>query len=196
MATEDRGKFPDLHNSLRVQPIETYGNGSVFPYWYTVYQRDRMLKHGLTRELAYCPSNPGLNTDTFWTWPTASNASIWGYMYFGATRYMNPVEVDGGTRGWQPTVEPIQLPWFAMRQSDQPAFDLLWADVTRSYNGSLMSGTSSLANHIPETTELAPGNLGPGRGGTNTGYLDGHVAWTSRDQMEARFYRGTFKLFW
>ena len=102
--------------------------GSNNPYWNSVWFRDTMTnRYNIRRPMFYCPSNISWNRDDFWAWP-GGRESVMGYFYFaGEKRYSNNKSMFQ---------ESVQTPVFALKTSDNPHYEVIWADLNRKYQGS------------------------------------------------------------
>lgn len=140
--------------------------GSSNPYWNSVWFRDTMTnQYHIRRPMFYCPSNRGWNRDDFWAWPGGRN-SVMGYFYFaGEKRYANNRSMFQ---------EQVRTPVFAVKSTDTPHYEVIWADLNRKYQGSwgrpgdpnpLMRGV----NHYNDRGDEPEGS--------NEGFYDGHVEW-------------------
>ena len=140
--------------------------GSTNPYWNSVWFRDTMTnRYNIRRPMFYCPSNISWNRDDFWAWP-GGRESVMGYFYFaGEKRYSNSKSMFQ---------ESVQTPVFALKTSDNPHYEVIWADLNRKYQGSwgrpgdpnpLMRGV----NHYNDKGDQPEGS--------NEGFRDGHVEW-------------------
>ena len=140
--------------------------GSNNPYWNSVWFRDTMTnRYNIRRPMFYCPSNISWNRNDFWAWP-GGRESVMGYFYFaGEIRYSNSKSMFQ---------ESVQTPVFALKTSDNPHYEVIWADLNRKYQGSwgrpgdpnpLMRGV----NHYNDKGDQPEGS--------NEGFRDGHVEW-------------------
>jgi len=170
-AGEHRERLPYLHIG------NTPSSANPSPYWLLrkqvnteVLTTDEERKacfsfnYNLTREHFYCPSNgPGWNRDDFWVWPD-STSSVVGYPYFGGNRILS---VQGALRvSYSPV--PDRYPVFPMFSSQEAAYGVLFADLTRlqpdgSWFGPDRRGVNHFRNAEPE--------------GQNVGMVDNSVVW-------------------
>ena len=72
------------------------------------------------------------------------------------------------------------LPVFAMKNSDQPYYKILWTDLSRKYGGDwLRTGDPDPSirgvNHFEKSLPV----------GQNEGYTDGHVEWVKYSKFSA-----------
>ena len=192
-AAENRGWLPALHSPNVCWPYWFDSNSNGFDW------RNRMLSDlGDTRDLFYCPSNPAWNINTYWNFPDGlltDTVSVWGYSY-----YPRPVQ-DVFVWANPPTASsPMKLsnqPWTASQLTDSPYYDVIWSDNCRSDNGQF--GSAEGANHV-FGNEPTPAVMPNGNGGTNVGYLDGHVEWIAQNSMLRRWYyidsTDTYRGYW
>ena len=159
--------------------------------------RDDLVAHyGLTRNAAYCPSNPGHNIDAFWNCSACGGASV-GY-------WLLVQRVDGGTGlpittgSWggstmQASVgDPKYKFVYDIVDSSDPTLgrqvQLMLCDAILSDNVPNFSGIPS---HVePGTHQTA--HMGPnGRPmGSNECFTDGHIEWKPWEQLKKRFTPG------
>ena len=141
-------------------------DGEYDPHWVGHPFRDILSRdYGMKRDQFYCPSNPAWNRDDFWKGLSA-NSTVIGYVYLaGEPRYDNASLYDRTV-----TNRPV----FALKNSDRPHFPILWADMNRKLDNSWMRP----GDPNPLVRGVNHFNLsGKAPGGSNEGYLDGHVAW-------------------
>jgi prepilin-type N-terminal cleavage/methylation domain-containing protein/prepilin-type processing-associated H-X9-DG protein len=155
---------------------------------YYIHQgfRDLLVReYNMTRSSLYCPTNPARDQDVYW-----SNTSNWGgyvvigYMVLAGRAPLKftkerAMASSPGFLGLEEIIDP-KAKVVAGRISDKPFYPVLAADVVRSYQNLFYSGSAS--NHINAGSDPT-GYLPRGGGGSNVGYLDGHVSWVNRDEM-------------
>lgn len=137
------------------------------PHWVKRAFRDVVHKsYSVPRSQFYCPSNKLWNRDDFWVWP-GTDDTVLGYIYYPGNPEYN------SNRSYYPrplTNQPI----FAIKNTDQPHYALVWSDINRKLDGSwfrpgdanpLVRGV----NHFDRS--------GNNPAGSNEGYLDGHAEW-------------------
>ncbi len=184
-ASDNDGAFPDYNN---------HGGGDPHfePYWIPITQRNKLLDAGVTRQGLYCPSNPGWNTDSFWQY---YGYSVIGYSYFGGSKKL--ADNTAWSFQWNPL--PTTWPAVPVTTTDQPMYDVLWIDLSRTWNGSFDAGSLPGGNHVTGTSP-SPTEMPGGNGGCNIGYMDGSVRWRSQGEMRHRAYWsnavGTYRMFW
>ena len=153
-------------------------DGHEAAHWYSIDFRDTYREaYGVQRTSFYCPSNPKWNRDDFWTWPDNRN-SVLGYVYFVGNADYNKSE------GYYPNREIFtNQPIFAIKNTDNPHYKILWADINRKLSGDwkrpgdpdpFMRG----ANHF--------NRQGDEPDGSNEGFLDGHVEWINANKFKFR----------
>lgn len=150
---------------------------NVNPHWYSIRFRNTYHEqYSVPRSSFYCPSNKHWGRDDFWTWPN-NRESVFGYVYWVANEAYNEnksyypnqsIFDDGG-------------PIFAMKNTDNPRYKVLWTDINRKLNGEdwkrpgdpdpLMRGV----NHFNQQGDAPEGS--------NEGYLDGHVEWVNANKF-------------
>jgi prepilin-type N-terminal cleavage/methylation domain-containing protein len=195
-ASENRGEFPDWHNSSKMYGDNTY----IAPDVFSRSVRDELnLRWGANRNLFYCPAFPDANTDANWTKAQTPGggqtgfASAWGYAYFGGladARTTTPV----GTRPawdwnlrWRPGstadgIANLVAPSFPTRVGRPSTNTILWTDNTFDVNGGFncahMSGSALNVGYYAWWNAMIRGN-----GGMNEGYTDGHVEWKPQNDI-------------
>lgn len=159
--------------------VDASGIGQSYPYYIDPNIMSMLLtNYQLQRVSFYCPSN--LDWDSDGNWFNSSGDYVIGYCFIGGqvrlsqktqtvlTYYYGFEEVPAGS-----LVCPRKL-------DDYNAFyPVLVTDLTRSYASVL--NRSGGANHIVGTD--ANGCLPVGTGGSNVGYMDGHVEWHTQNEM-------------
>ena len=149
------------------------------------FRTNMMNAYSLKRESFYCQSNPDWNKDYLWafvggnttTVGTATDPSAIGYFYFPGFKDFNDVTLVGGyypNNGALPGGDNIRfhMPAFAIKQTDNPYWKLMWSDVNRQigsswYHSITGVGDIRASNHFDKNKPL----------GANEGYTDGHVEW-------------------
>ena len=158
------------------------GGSSPF-YWIDQSFRDLIVEdYGVQRDQFYCSSNPTWNRDDFWAWPS-SRESVMGYFYFaGPSEYvLTPERVRGATR----------TPVFALKTTDQPSFEIVFADLNRQLSGRDW-GRAGDANPLMRGVNHFNWS-GKEPAGANQGFLDSHVEWVNAEKFkhEPRIAVGT-----
>lgn len=154
-----------------------------------------MEDYGLSRDYFYCPSNPGWNTD--FVWDTLNPPSI-GYQVMVARPWLVYARYDSGVvpaqfgRPAQSVARyasgfeevPANTKTFHETLDDRAYYDEVVSDLTYAFQGNfvLPGDTRSRANHLDATA--ANGDLIPGDpGGSNVGFIDGHVEWRKANEL-------------
>ena len=153
-------------------------DGNINPHWYSVTFRDTYHRqYGVPRSSFYCPSNKNWGRDDFWDWPDG-RSTVLGYVYWAGNEDYNKVLSNYPD---QSIFDGPQI--FAMKNTDNPHYKVLWTDINRKLNGDwkrpgdpdpLMRGV----NHF-NRQGLAPE-------GSNEGYMDGHVEWANANKFVNR----------
>ena len=167
-ADDNEGKFLPLHSGA-----------SPYPYWYGYTNVMAWTqRYGIDRKQCYCPSNKKWNKDTYWNYGGSGYDSVWGYFYLANEN--NWITRGGNTFPGAPT-DGTQL--FAVRTQDNPFYRLLFADLSRRFDGAWGEGV----NH--------PSRSGPADG-CNAAMLDGSVLWTPGSAMQLRFRGASVEGYW
>jgi prepilin-type N-terminal cleavage/methylation domain-containing protein/prepilin-type processing-associated H-X9-DG protein len=187
-AQENKGKFIDAGNLDG--SFDWTGNTTRRIELFYMHRgaRDLIVKQmKLPRKSFYCPSNPERTSDNFWDFDSSS--SVVGYFFIAGRNglrqnkaaAMNPATFGGSVGSYQGMEEvPNGVPVVAAKLGDKPFYKVLVTDCTRSYVNELASNWGS--NHI--NTGVDPtGYLPRGKGGSNVGYIDGHVEWRDQNAM-------------
>ena len=135
------------------------------PYYVTHGFRDVFNQgYGVTRDQFYCPSNRSWNRDDFWD-NHQPGIAVMGYFYFGGEpNYRRNVTSERGRlEGRTP---------FAVRDTDRPYYNILWADLNRKWETWGRSDNNPLTRGVNHTARK-----GDEPDGGHHGYLDGHVEW-------------------
>lgn len=179
MSVDRLDQLPDFHNDSG----EWSGNLYVSKpnvHTFDIKARDFIVQDlGVERDFFYCPSNNGhlWNRDDFWT--HGGGTSVFGYIYLAAA----PI----GHGQWTITKAGNGKP-FADKVQDTPRHQVMWSDLNRE-----------IAPHSWGRFDVARGSNHFERGdpaGTNNAFLDGHVVWSSWNQMNVEMTRGGWKFWW
>lgn len=145
--------------------------------------RDYLVKqYMLPRNVFFCASQVEQNTDYNWSRPDYNGALFAGYMTFAGRGQLDvPFRqiVTSQYAGWEEVTRasPGPIPVFPAKLGQKAFYDVLVADMTRSYGNSLFE-----SNHVFGTD--ATGYISPlGTGGANVGYSDGHVEWKAQSEI-------------
>ncbi len=142
------------------------GEGNGTPYWVSRKFRETFnVTYRISRSQFYCPSNPSWNRDDFWTWPGDSYC-VMGYLYFAGTQDYEDNPALARTQ--------LRKPIFALKNTDFPAYTILFADLVRKLDGSwLRPGDSDpLVRGVNHYTAA-----GREPEGAFEGFIDGHASW-------------------
>jgi prepilin-type N-terminal cleavage/methylation domain-containing protein len=159
--------------------------------------RDDLVAHyGLTRNSAYCPSNPGHNLDLFWTCPACGGANV-GYWLL-----IQRVDANGDPIKAAPWDGTTMLPGGVGDPKYKFCYDIINSpDPTQSRQVQLMLCDAILSDNVPNFTGIQsavePGtlqasHLGPNSRpiGSNECFTDGHVEWVNAEVLKRRFSPG------
>ncbi len=161
-----------------------------------------MKDRGMPEDYFYCPSNRDLYADEQSDWNgNNDNAQIHiGYNFFAGRAVMavdaipNNAFVNAPNYAWYAgevsglstsqggEVEPGQLA-FALTLDDNPAYDVVVADIANAWAGDFDSAPSNnWSNHI-DGLQVTPAYTNGGPGGANVSYLDGHSEWRKEGEL-------------
>jgi prepilin-type N-terminal cleavage/methylation domain-containing protein/prepilin-type processing-associated H-X9-DG protein len=155
--------------------------------------RDTLVEYGLPHQMFFCPSQPEFPSPTgsevaqgpVWEYPAQQNFAFTGYMILGGrdclSKDVTYAKAQGMTTGFEEVIAGIQpgqsiAPTKLGRKAFYP---VLVADLTRSKNNDLAP-----SNHV--VGQDPTGFMPPGKGGANTGYIDGHVEWHNQKDLGQR----------
>jgi prepilin-type N-terminal cleavage/methylation domain-containing protein/prepilin-type processing-associated H-X9-DG protein len=156
--------------------------------------RDMLLKeYKLTPEIFFCPSNlpdnafvPGTGEMTLYRTDIGSGWAFAGYMIFagraalvGDKAQAGNAGFGGGYFGFEEVPAGKKLVPSKLGQKDIQ-YPVLVSDTTRSYQNELAP-----SNHV--FGKDPTGYIPKGKGGNNTGFIDGHVEWKPQNQLGQRF---------
>jgi prepilin-type N-terminal cleavage/methylation domain-containing protein len=171
VAADNDGKFPDAGvNTTATGGVDDRVQVLGFPL------RDKLIKkYGMPRTIFYCPSNGDTNIEPNWDGTRAAGASFVGYMI-----YAGRPKLTGDKAAAAPTYQgfeevPAGKQLFSAKVGDSPYYDVLVTDTTRSSTVNGVSNSLAESNHVIGTDST--GYLLDGKGGGNTGYIDGRVEW-------------------
>ena len=190
VANERRGKFLDVGNSdhsldNEVDPPNTTAKQEL----QVIHQgaRDILLKYGMTRNAFYCPSNQDVNTDYNWSRPDEANFAVVGYMFFAGRTPLaanKDAVIANGFKGLEevPSDNQLVLP---AKVGQKSFYKVLVTDLTRTYGNSFGAPDAKNArtNHITAQSSDSTGFMPGGKGGSNVGFIDGHVEWRSQNDL-------------
>jgi prepilin-type N-terminal cleavage/methylation domain-containing protein/prepilin-type processing-associated H-X9-DG protein len=176
-AGDHKGKFPDVGNEDgSYDAINTFKSNEVQVVHKGALQE--LAKYGMTRKIWFCPSNEEQNTDYNWERPDKGNggAAFAGYMIVAGRKSYTGTKADAvkaGIQGWEEiTDDKARL--FPGKTGQKTFYPILVSDLTRSYNNDLAP-----SNHVRGNDPT--GYMPKGNGGTNVGFIDGHVEWRSQN---------------
>ena len=156
--------------------------------------RDRIVdEYGMSRDYFYCPSNPGWNNDG--TWGLARPAI--GYQIFIARPLLVYARFDSGVApagfgraatsvgnygsGFEEV--PANTKTFHETLEDQAYYDAIASDLTYSWNNVIDSADGRRrANHLNVSAPNGQ-QLPNDPGGSNVGFIDGHVQWRKAHEL-------------
>lgn len=159
--------------------------------------RDTLVdEYGLTRDYFYCPSNPTWNTDGRWNLQ-GSRTTI-GYQVMAARPWLVYARFDSGevpAKFGRPAASvaryasgfeevPSNMKVFHETLDDVAYYDEVVSDLTYAYQGKfvLPGASDTRANHLE--TQAPNGDVLPGDpGGSNVGFIDGHVEWRKANEL-------------
>lgn len=161
--------------------------------------RDKIVDgYGMSRDYFYCPSNPNWNQDA--TWNLGSTESAVGYQTFGGRPMLAYARASSGevpegygrpARSNAPFVgSALEVPddekLFHLTLDDQAYYDEIASDLTYAFNSVILGGRpGSRANHLDASA--SDGNrLFAEQGGSNVGFIDGHVEWRRSNDLGQR----------
>jgi prepilin-type N-terminal cleavage/methylation domain-containing protein/prepilin-type processing-associated H-X9-DG protein len=188
-AGDHKGKFPDVGNEDgSYDSINTYKSNEV-----QVVQGgavEELEKYGMTRKIFFCPSNDEQNTDYNWKRPdkggTVSGATFGGYMIFAGRKSYIGTKAEAaarGVQGFEEVTDPnVRL--FPGKTGQKTFYPVIASDLTRSYNNDLAP-----SNHVRGNDPT--GYMPRGNGGSNVGYIDGHVEWRSQNGQIGQDVKGS-----
>jgi len=180
-AGDNKGKFMDVGNGNG--QFDDSGNATHSNEVQIIHPAAKealIEKYGLVREVFYCPSNPELNTDTNWVRTDKNNFGFVGYMIFAGrkdlatTKSLMLAAGYGGLEEVGTTGGPDLV--FPGKTGQKAFYDVIAADTTRSWQNEL-----NPSNHV--FGQDPTGYMPKGKGGANTGFIDGHVEWKSQNEV-------------
>jgi len=189
-ANEHKGKFMDVGNSdhrldNEVDPPNTIAKLEV----QEIHQgaRDILLKYGMTRNAFFCPSNLDVNTDYNWCRTSEGNIAVVGYMFFAGRTPLcadKQTVINNGFKGLEEVPQDNQLV-FPSKVGQRSFYQVLVTDLTRTYGNSFGAPDEKNArtNHITAESSDSTGFMPTGKGGSNVGFIDGHVEWRSQNDL-------------
>ena len=175
------------------EPLARYDVQTIHPA-----PRDMLMKeYKLTPEIFFCPSNtpdnafvPGTGEMTLYRTDfgngTGGGWAFAGYMIFagraalvGDKAQAGHTGFGGGYFGFEEVPAGKKIVPSKLGQKDV-MYPVLVSDTTRSYNNELAP-----SNHV--IGKDPTGYMINGKGGSNTGFIDGHVEWKAQKDLGQRF---------
>ena len=187
-AQDNRGVFMDVGN-------ESGQFNNVFNVAYhsltTIHiaARDQLSTiYKVPRAVFYCPSNSARDTDSNWSQGSPATSSVVSYVFLAGRASLARTKAQAlATDPSHPT-----WTWYGLEEVDntnlvvprrlgeQAFYSVLVEDTTRSYQNYLSNNSGS--NHVRGGQDPT-GVMPVGTGGTNVGFIDGHVEWNRQDSM-------------
>jgi len=181
-ANDKKGKLMDVGNATG--EWDNTGNTTKSNEVQVIHpaaKQELVEKYGLTRQMFYCPSNPDMDTDANWVRTDKNDFAFAGYMILGGRKNLSnnlAVAQAAGFHGFEEYVSAGQPGFIFPGKVGQKAFyQVIAADTSRSWQNDL-----NPSNHLSgdDSTGYLPKN---GKGGANTGFIDGHVEWKMQDEL-------------
>ena len=162
--------------------------------------RELLQKFGVTRSIWYCPSNKEMDTDTTYSYDNGTAITDWtfgGYSIYAGRKQMIGTKAlaaiastsAAGYGGFEEVPDNEQL--FPSRMGKKTFYRVLAVDTHRTFqNFFVRDQYYSGSNHIFGTDTADPafqGYMPKGKGGSNVGYLDGHVEWVPQGDMGQKY---------
>ena len=186
-AVDFKGRIPDWGNFNR-----EWGTGGVIqssPDRINSIAKEKIVtNYGLPRDYFYCPSNPEWNTDR--NWEELSGFATIGYqvfaarpklVYFRQAPNLPPGVGTGGIGGLLEVPRGEQA--FHVSIEDFAFYDEVVSDLNYAFGGVFNNDDGDRANHIEASAPEGGTVMPEGNGGSNTGFVDGHVEWRTQDEM-------------
>jgi prepilin-type N-terminal cleavage/methylation domain-containing protein/prepilin-type processing-associated H-X9-DG protein len=155
--------------------------GVYWPWDMPVRVHDELLRHGMPREVVYCPGAPGQNQNTNWNW--SSEYRLTGYVWlFDSDRNAVPRQYVVKNLAVLPETSTNQ----SLSQTEM-VIDVVLTSTSNTNMFLKVPGPVGLWNtsHV-DGTVAAGGNLL---------FMDGHVSWRPFRQMQRR-YTANSSPFW
>ena len=199
-ANENKGKLMDVGNvdhrldqetdptnKAPVDDIEAKSLGSEVQVIHPGARDLLNKKYGIPRDMFFCPSNVDMNTDFNFNRTDKKNYAFVGYMFLaGRTNLALPAKdilkpTAGPYKGFEEALSS-ELPVVPSKLGQKAFYKVLVADTTRSY-GNELNPSNHVIGKDDGTWGAAAGYMPPGKGGGNTGFIDGHVEWKAQSAM-------------
>jgi prepilin-type N-terminal cleavage/methylation domain-containing protein/prepilin-type processing-associated H-X9-DG protein len=182
-SNSNRGRLPDYGNVTG--DFSNSGNNNFNNGLQLIHPEFRDLmneKYGIPREMFFCPSNPedlGAGTTVAYVRTDINNFGFVGYNFFAGRVELNKDKDELATAGiflgWEELPKGPKA--FPLKLTDRAFYNVLVTDNTRSYNNQLAP-----SNHISGSDPAGIIPIG-NKGGTNVGYVDGHVDWKGQSSL-------------
>jgi prepilin-type N-terminal cleavage/methylation domain-containing protein/prepilin-type processing-associated H-X9-DG protein len=153
-------------------------------------------KYGMNRGVFYCPSNVEMDTDYNWQRTDDSNIAVVGYMIPGGRQYL--AQTPAKAKASAPSGDVIdgfnEVPADQLivpgRVGQKSFYGVLVTDMTRTYLNKFGSpdNKNGRSNHIDGNADDSTGYIPRGKGGSNVGYIDGHVDWRTQNELGQKEY--------
>jgi prepilin-type N-terminal cleavage/methylation domain-containing protein len=168
---DNKNLVPDL----RYPPFTT-APGTVIGYWpwdISSNCTDQMIANGASRDVFYCPSNPGFNTDD--TWNFGPIFGLGGYRVIGYVYLLPGAGMNTGGKPEEPywRTNVLGIPGQLSPTAAELVVDEVIQDaVTKSYTA--ITSPGSVTVQVGSRTSHLSGNL---PAGGNDLFEDGHADW-------------------
>jgi prepilin-type N-terminal cleavage/methylation domain-containing protein/prepilin-type processing-associated H-X9-DG protein len=200
-ANANRGALPDVGNFNgqfdNATGAANSAQKSANPSLIHPGARELLQKYGVTRSIWYCPSNPEMDRDanfSFNNGPTITDWTFGGYsIYAGRKQFTGTKAVAAasaaGTAGFGGFEEVPDAEFlFPSRMGKKTYYRVMVVDTHRTLQSAFVRDAFySGSNHIFGRDDANPGFMPRGKGGTNVGYIDGHVDWVPQADMGQKY---------
>ena len=167
----------NLLPDLRYAPYTTTPNKvtGFWPWDVSTNFTDQMIQNGATRDIFYCPSNPGFDNDDMWNFGVVYAGTEGGYRVLGYVYLVPGAGMNDGGKPEEPywKTNTIGMPGQLSPADAEVVVDVVIQDaVTKSYCAMTSLGTVAIQAGA-RTSHLN----GTSPGGGNDLYVDGHAEW-------------------
>jgi prepilin-type N-terminal cleavage/methylation domain-containing protein/prepilin-type processing-associated H-X9-DG protein len=196
-AQNNKGWFPDLGNADHTWDY----SGVTVQKWKEVQQihpaaRDMLVELGLPHQMFFCPSNP--ETDMpgpgqralgpVWDYPDQDHFAFAGYMILAGRNALSKdvaYAQSKGFKGFDDYVEANrpELNILPMRLGRKAFYEVLVTDLTRTNGNDLAPSNHCVGKDDGSMNPAGAGYMPKGKGGSNIGYVDGHVEWKQQNEL-------------
>jgi prepilin-type N-terminal cleavage/methylation domain-containing protein/prepilin-type processing-associated H-X9-DG protein len=185
-AAENKGRLMDVGNAdgkltQEADPVNSTVNEDV----QVIHPgaRDMMVnKYGMPRNIFFCPSNQEMDTDANWHRTDLNDFAFTGYMFVGGRTGLGKtkaeVKASGKYDGFEEIPDTDGRLVFPTKVGQKSFYEVLVTDTTRSYQNNL-----SPSNHTRGADDNPAGFMPQGKGGSNVGFMDGHVEWRAQNDL-------------